>query len=90
MIVTEQLSIQIFVLQVVISVNGEKVIQEKTWVLRDSWEETSFQLEKLQTNPQCVEEEQMGLKERLQPHYHVPFESEIITFHPKGSDPSMY
>lgn len=59
-------------------------------VLRDVWEETSFQLERHQTNPKCVTQEQAGLKERLEPPYHVPFESEIISFTPKGRNTSMF
>lgn len=58
-------------------------------VLRDSWEETSFELEKLQANPKCVIQEQTALKERLEPPFHIPFESEIINFVPKGRDASM-
>lgn len=67
-----------------VSVKGKEVLKEKMTVLRDVWEETSFQLERYQTNPKCVTQEQAGLKERLEPQYHVPFESEIISFTPKG------
>ncbi|XP_078326512.1 phosphoribosylformylglycinamidine synthase-like isoform X4 [Crassostrea virginica] len=67
-----------------ISIKGNEVLKEKMTVLRDVWEETSFQLERHQTNPKCVTQEQAGLKERLEPPYHVPFESEIISFTPKG------
>ena len=70
------------------SVNGSEVLTEKMTVLRDSWEETSFQLEMFQTNATCVTQEREGLKSRAAPPYHVPFESEIITFTPKGRNPS--
>ncbi len=36
--------------------------------------ETSFQLERLQADPDCVEEEQTGLRARSGPRLHVPFE----------------
>lgn len=58
--------------------------------LRDIWEETSFQLERFQTDYQCVQQEQQGLKERLEPPYHIPFESEIISFVPRGRPTSMW
>ena len=58
-------------------------------MLRDIWEETSFQLERYQTDDDCVQQEQNGLKERLEPPYHVPFESEIISFVPRGRNESM-
>ncbi|XP_062608746.1 phosphoribosylformylglycinamidine synthase-like isoform X1 [Saccostrea cucullata] len=72
-----------------ISIRGLEVIKEKMTVLRDIWEETSFQLEFLQANPKCVTQEQTGLKERLEPPYHVPFESEIISFSQRGRPTSQ-
>ncbi|KAJ8298146.1 hypothetical protein KUTeg_024677 [Tegillarca granosa] len=74
--------------EVLVSINGDKILQEKMVVLRDSWEETSFEIEKLQANPKCVVQEQAALKERLEPPFHIPFESEIINFVPKGRDAS--
>lgn len=65
------------------------MLKEKMTVLRDVWEETSLQLERYQTNPKCVAQEQAGVKERLEPQYHVPFESEIISFTSKGRNTSM-
>ena len=41
--------------------------------LRDIWESTSFSLEKLQCNPECVTEEQTGLKSRIGPSYKLTF-----------------
>ncbi|XP_048244278.1 phosphoribosylformylglycinamidine synthase-like [Haliotis rufescens] len=59
--------------RVVISVNDEEVLIESTMVLRDIWEETSFQLERLQANPHMVQQEQEGLKSRRFPPYQLPF-----------------
>lgn len=37
------------------------------------WEETSYQLEKLQTNPSCARQEFLGLENYTHTTYHVPF-----------------
>lgn len=54
------------------SVNGTVVVEEPVGQLRALWEETSFQLELLQAEPRCVEEEKQGLKERTGPRYCLP------------------
>lgn len=46
--------------------------------LRDVWEETSFQLENLQANPECVKEEKEGLKSRKPPQWKLTFDMEKI------------
>jgi phosphoribosylformylglycinamidine synthase len=51
--------------------NGEKVLDDDLRTLRDTWEETSFQLEMLQANPACVEQERTGLHERTGPRFKV-------------------
>ena len=38
--------------------NGETVVDEDMTVMRDIWEETSYQLEKRQCNPICATEVQ--------------------------------
>ncbi|XP_057632352.1 phosphoribosylformylglycinamidine synthase isoform X2 [Chionomys nivalis] len=55
-----------------VSVNGTVVVEEPVGQLRALWEETSFQLELLQAEPRCVEEEKQGLKERTGPRYCLP------------------
>ncbi|XP_033111209.1 phosphoribosylformylglycinamidine synthase-like [Anneissia japonica] len=67
---------------VVVSVDGKEVLKEKMTSLRDVWEETSFQLERLQANPKCVEEEQKNLANRTTP----PFK---LTFDPSVTDVKM-
>jgi phosphoribosylformylglycinamidine synthase len=52
---------------------GEDVLQEDMRDLRDLWEATSFQLDRLQANPDCVEQERIGLRKRTGPEYSVPF-----------------
>lgn len=55
-------------------VGGELVLEQKMVDLRDIWEATSFQLERLQSNPQCVKEEETGLCKRFAPRYQLSFE----------------
>ena len=42
-------------------------------VLRDVWEETTFELDKLQANPECVKQEQNELKLRKTPNWKLTF-----------------
>jgi phosphoribosylformylglycinamidine synthase len=53
--------------------NGVEVLAEDVRALRDAWEETSFQLDRLQANPACVQEEQSGLRQRRGPDFQVRF-----------------
>ena len=56
-----------------IRVGGRTEIDEAMPVLRDIWEETSYRLDLLQTNPECVEQERSGLRERSAPEYRLSF-----------------
>jgi phosphoribosylformylglycinamidine synthase len=58
---------------VTVRYNGEEVLRDDLRDLRDLWEATSFHLDRLQANPECVEEEERGLGERTGPKYVVPF-----------------
>ncbi len=62
--------------QIRIQHNGETVIDEDMLVLREEWEETSHQLERLQVNPACADEEKKNIFERTGPKYHLPFTPE--------------
>jgi phosphoribosylformylglycinamidine synthase len=57
-------------------------IDNKMTVLRDVWEATSFQLEYRQRNPECVVQEEKGLKLRQTPQWK-------LTFEPKPTDASI-
>ena len=59
--------------RVLVTVNGESVLDEDLRVLRGEWEETSYQLERLQMNPECADEEKETIFDRPGPHYHLPF-----------------
>ncbi|MBI5098082.1 MAG: phosphoribosylformylglycinamidine synthase [Nitrospirae bacterium] len=54
------------------------VLDEDMRVLRDIWEETSYQLERLQANPDCALEEKKNIYDRKGPQY-------ILTFTPEAS-----
>ena len=69
---------------VLVRVGGELVLEQKMVDLRDIWEATSFQLERLQTNPQCAHEEEDGLRTRRAPGYKLSFEP--VPLHPVNSD----
>ncbi|PHT28799.1 Phosphoribosylformylglycinamidine synthase [Capsicum baccatum] len=55
------------------NINGITHLNEKTFVLRDMWEDTSFQLEKFQRLASCVELEKEGLKNRREPSWKLSF-----------------
>jgi len=54
--------------------DGNVVVDDKMTSLRDVWEATSFHLEKRQRNPECVLQEESGLKERQAPQWKLSFE----------------
>ena len=59
--------------QISIKYNNESVLQEDMLVLRGLWEETSYQLERLQMNPDCAAEEKRQIYDRQGPQYHLSF-----------------
>lgn len=59
--------------QIQITYNGTKVLDEKMVVLRGWWEETGYQLERLQIHPACAEAEKANIYDRKGPTYHIPF-----------------
>jgi phosphoribosylformylglycinamidine synthase len=60
--------------QIEIDYNGEIVLHESMHVLRQIWEETSYQIECLQANPDCADEEKTNIFLRTGPSYHLSFE----------------
>jgi phosphoribosylformylglycinamidine synthase len=56
-----------------IQFNNEPVLAEKMQELRQVWEETSFQLERLQMNPDCAVEEKQNMYDRKGPQYSMGF-----------------
>jgi phosphoribosylformylglycinamidine synthase len=54
--------------------NFESVLDVEMPILRQWWEETSYQIERLQVNLECADEEKRNIFERKGPGYVVPFE----------------
>ncbi|MBE0425424.1 MAG: phosphoribosylformylglycinamidine synthase [Nitrospirae bacterium] len=60
-----------------ISINNELIMKEDMRVLRAIWEDTSYHLDMLQANPECVDEERAVNFDRKGPQY-------VLTFSPKN------
>jgi phosphoribosylformylglycinamidine synthase len=56
-----------------VSINNQPVLDEDMRTLRDMWEETSYQLDRLQRNPECVEEEKNNIYDRRGPIFNLSF-----------------
>ncbi len=56
-----------------IRVNGRLALEEDARDLRDIWEATSFELDRLQANPDCVNEERSLLHDRTGPRLELSF-----------------
>lgn len=56
-----------------VKVDGVTCLEEKTSILRDMWEDTSFQLEKFQRLASCVDMEREGLKHRYEPSWELTY-----------------
>ena len=69
-----------------VKVGDMVVLDDKMAALRDMWEETSFQLEMLQTNQGCAEQEREGLRHRKAPPFKLTFDPSIVHIIPKGND----
>ncbi|MEW6418742.1 MAG: phosphoribosylformylglycinamidine synthase [Nitrospirota bacterium] len=59
--------------EISISIDEEIVLKEDMRVLRAIWEETSYQLDRLQANPECVDEERKVNFDRKGPEYRLTF-----------------
>jgi phosphoribosylformylglycinamidine synthase len=64
---------------VTVSVNETVVLDDPLEELRAMWEETSYRLDRLQANPECVEEERKNIYTRPGPKFSVSFEPEETT-----------
>jgi len=62
--------------QIRIKINGETVLDEDMRKLRAAWEETSYQLERLQVNPDCADQEKKNCYDRKGPAYNLSFTPE--------------
>jgi phosphoribosylformylglycinamidine synthase len=62
--------------QIKIHFNGRLVLDADMRELRREWEETSYQLERLQMNPVCADAEKENIYDRSAPAYSLPFTPE--------------
>jgi len=60
--------------EVTIRVGGATVLSADMRDLRDLWEATSFQLDRLQADPECVAQEEAGLRHRTGPPFELSYE----------------
>jgi phosphoribosylformylglycinamidine synthase len=58
---------------ITIQYNGHLVLDDAMAVLRQWWEETSYQLERLQINPDCADEEKFANFDRQGPDYRLGY-----------------
>jgi len=64
-----------------VAFNSQKVLESDLRVLRQGWEETSYQIERLQMNPHCADEEKKNIFDRKGPTYVIPFNPEPTPAH---------
>lgn len=57
-----------------ISINGSNIFDEEMSILRAIWEETSYQIERLQADPDCAEEERKNIFAMKKPPYRLTFD----------------
>lgn len=62
-----------------VSVGGQSVFQGSMVDLRDTWEETSFLLERIQRLEKCAASEQATLRTRTEPSWNLPFTPEFTS-----------
>ncbi len=67
---------------ITIQYNGELVLDDSMVLLRQWWEETSYQLERLQMNPACADEEKYNILDRTGPEY-------LLSFAPEATAPAI-
>lgn len=58
---------------VCIKYNGKDLLQSENHILRQVWEETSYQLNKLQTDPAVALQEKKNIAKRVGQSYHLSF-----------------
>ena len=67
--------------RILVTYNAQKVLESSMPSLREWWEETSYQIERLQMNSQCADEERKNIFDRKGPNYFVPFAPKPTSAH---------
>ncbi len=60
--------------KIIVRNGNENILEAKMRMLRDIWQQTSFELDKLQANPVCVRAERNANLNRKGPRYELTFE----------------
>ncbi|MDR2548609.1 MAG: phosphoribosylformylglycinamidine synthase [Desulfobulbus sp.] len=61
---------------VTVQYNGQVILDDAMALLRQWWEETSYQLERLQVAPECADAEKFNIFDRQGPEYALSFKPE--------------
>jgi phosphoribosylformylglycinamidine synthase len=69
--------------KILVTYNLQKVLESSMCVIREWWEETSYQIDRLQRNSQCADEERKNVFDRKGPSYVIPFK-------PKPTPPRIF
>ncbi|MFN3395638.1 MAG: phosphoribosylformylglycinamidine synthase [Thermodesulfovibrionales bacterium] len=73
-----------------VEVNGKPILDEDMTYLRSIWEETSYQIERLQVDPDCADEERKNIYAMKRPPYKLTFTpQETPEILKKGSRPKV-
>ena len=67
--------------RIVVNYNRSCVLDSDMRILRNWWEETSYQIERLQVNPICAEQERKNIYDRKGPKYEITFYPEPTPAH---------
>ena len=67
--------------KILVTYNAQKVLEKSMCVLREWWEETSYQIERLQMNPICADQEKGNIFDRKGLRYTIPFEPKPTPAH---------
>ncbi len=62
--------------RIIIEKENRIIFDESMTKLRDLWEETSYRIDMLQANPECVKEEKRVIYSRISPKYMLSFKPE--------------
>lgn len=75
--------------QINVHVGGKEALSMSVLEAAKQWEETSYQLERLQTNPECARQEFLSLENCTHITYHVPFTFRNFLLGPERSNVSV-
>ncbi|NWF93192.1 MAG: phosphoribosylformylglycinamidine synthase [Syntrophaceae bacterium] len=64
-----------------VTYNGQDILESDMRILRQWWEETSYQIERLQMNSQCADQERKNIFDRKGPAYIIPFDPRPTPIH---------